>query len=181
MYASITPEGSGYIVETYYSETHDVIERKWFPSFNGACAALIHSGWYCDTDVWYPAPCTENYVATLAYSENGKIKSKNTQLLHIDSQLTLWLTITQAHRGYGFSFLMPPISEDPIIRILTSGLFDVSCIGCWPSEKEAQKAGEEFFRRVQRLVGSDTLITMLKIVREQACLKMEIMHPSRKP
>lgn len=59
-------------------------------------------------------------------------------------------------------------AADPLITILTTGLFTVEAIGTWPTLGGAQKAGLAFFKRVQELVGSmELLYKLLEMERDR--------------
>lgn len=156
-----------------------------FKSHGLAEAYLVHNGYVRITGPsgdWYPNWPSTQYTAVpmigaQAYSSTP-LKEDDGPLLICGEPLMVH--VVQVPRGLGFRFgirrkAVEPLTgqtgavgdfvdathTDPIVNILTTGLFDVQAIGTWPTEESTRRAGEVFFKRVKALVGSPELLYKL--------------------
>jgi len=155
MYAKIAPD---FAVIFFFANGNECT-RKAFQSFNEAEAALIHAGWMrTANDLWvFSTNVEQQFCATLSLSIAAEQE--------LDYNLTLQLVNTPS--GFGFRFDFAGYDIDPVIYILTSGLFSVQAIGTWSTVEAARGAGLELFRRVKELVGESMWDMLWKIMEER--------------
>ena len=155
MYAKIAPD---FTVIFFFANGNECT-RKAFQSFREAEAALIHAGWARTKDeLWmFSINVEQQFCATLCLSVVAEQE--------LDYNITLNVVTTPS--GFGFSFDFAGYDIDPVIYILTSGLFSVQAIGTWSTVEAARDAGLELFRRVKELVGESMWDMLWKIMEER--------------
>ena len=161
-----------------------VFHKTPFASQGAAEAYLIHSGYVRMSDPqdgWVP---DWREVQFRAASLSRTVAASSMSLM--DNGVHFLLHVVEVPRGFGFRFgfahtesdpltgctsadYIDVSDPDPLINILTTGLFTVEAIGTWATVAAAQGAGLAFFERAQELVGSaELLYKLLELERDRA-------------
>ena len=161
-----------------------VFHKTPFASQGEAEAYLIHSGYVRMSDPqdgWVP---DWREVQFRAASLSRTVAASSMSLM--DGDIHFRLHVVEVPRGFGFRFgfahtesdpltgctsadYIDVSDPDPLINILTTGLFTVEAIGTWATVAAAQGAGLAFFERTQELVGSTELLyKLLELERDRA-------------
>ena len=168
-----------------------VFHKTPFASRGEAEAYLTHSGYVRMSDPqdgWVP---DWREVQFRAASLSRTVAASSMSLM--DNGVHFLLHVVEVPRGFGFRFgfahtesdpltgctvddfiralkqAIDVSDPDPLINILTTGLFTVEAIGTWATVAAAQGAGLAFFERTQELVGSTELLyKLLELERDRA-------------